>query len=399
MYKHFIGIDWADEHHDFAYLDKNNKFQTKRIDNSYSGFSALHSVLTELSKPEDIAIAIETKASLLIAFLIQKGYHVFHVNPMSLKRFKETFKTSGSKSDLIDAKALAEFIRIHYDKIKPIKLQDKNTEQLLEILKCYKSLGKIKTQLNNQIKACLKQYFPLFLKLFDTFNKTSIAFLKAFNTPEILLEISEKDFFAFFKSIGYSHPNRVPKLYNIIKTEKQYIIESGVKADIINALLNSLEGVMASIETLKEKMETLLQEHPKADMANSLPGAGLINASFLVAIFTMANSCHNYAAFCAYIGVAPIQCQSGKFDSIKCRKATNRFILHAFMQFAFNSIQFSKWAKEYYKNKAKEKGHIKALRALAYKWGKIIFSMSKSNRIYDENKHLQNIELRKMEKC
>jgi hypothetical protein len=53
--------------------------------------------------------------------------------------------------------------------------------------------------------------------------------------------------------------------------------------------------------------------------------------------------------------------------------------------FAFSSLQFSKWARDYYDKQRKlGKRHSVAIRALSNKWLKIIFSMWKNEQIYIE---------------
>ena len=69
------------------------------------------------------------------------------------------------------------------------------------------------------------------------------------------------------------------------------------------------------------------------------------------------------------------------------RKACNKSARAVLYKFAFSTLQFSKWAREYYDNqRAKGKTHSVAVRALSNKWVKIIYKIWKNEIFYDESK-------------
>ena len=66
------------------------------------------------------------------------------------------------------------------------------------------------------------------------------------------------------------------------------------------------------------------------------------------------------------------------------RHACKKSFRNTLHQFSFCSMKNETWAKEYYdKLRAKGKSHSSAVRSLANKWVKIIFSMWKNNEKYD----------------
>jgi hypothetical protein len=76
---------------------------------------------------------------------------------------------------------------------------------------------------------------------------------------------------------------------------------------------------------------------------------------------------------------------SGKYKRVSMRYACNKLFRHTMHQFAFCSINKCLWAKRYYEGK-RESGHTHtaALRALANKWLKIIYTMWKNHAPYNE---------------
>jgi len=73
------------------------------------------------------------------------------------------------------------------------------------------------------------------------------------------------------------------------------------------------------------------------------------------------------------------------------RYACIKFGRDTFWQFAFCSKNASQWAQVYYaQQRAKDKSHSVALRALSNKWSKIIYTMWKTGTKYSEEYHLRH---------
>ena len=69
-----------------------------------------------------------------------------------------------------------------------------------------------------------------------------------------------------------------------------------------------------------------------------------------------------------------------------------KFLRQSFVEYAGESVKHSFWAKAYYEQqRAKGKGHHAAVRALAFKWIRIIFQCWKSKTAYDEVKYLEGL--------
>ena len=71
----YVGIDWADDHHDIVITDDSAKTLDQfRIDHTCDGFALLHSHLANhQTSPGLVLIAIETSRGLLVHELLQKA--------------------------------------------------------------------------------------------------------------------------------------------------------------------------------------------------------------------------------------------------------------------------------------------------------------------------------------
>jgi hypothetical protein len=94
-------------------------------------------------------------------------------------------------------------------------------------------------------------------------------------------------------------------------------------------------------------------------------------------------------------GVAPVTKRSGKSRIIHRRWACPKFLLQTFHEFAYCSRKKSAWAKAFYLyQRSRGKGHHAALRALAFKWIRILFRCWKTNTAYSEDRYLDALRRR-----
>lgn len=109
----FVGIDWAEAHHDLCMLDEGGVvLATGRVPDGIEGVGRLHEmVAAHAEEPAEVAVGIEIDWGLLVGALVAAGYRVYAVNPMAASRYRDRHTTSGAKSDPGDARMLADLVR------------------------------------------------------------------------------------------------------------------------------------------------------------------------------------------------------------------------------------------------------------------------------------------------
>jgi hypothetical protein len=109
----FVGVDWAEDHHDVCVLDDaGDVLARKRIPDTLAGVRALHELLAPLAEePNEVIVGIEKERGLIVTAMLGANYRVYALNPMSVARYRERHVTSGSKSDPGDAKVIADVVR------------------------------------------------------------------------------------------------------------------------------------------------------------------------------------------------------------------------------------------------------------------------------------------------
>jgi len=122
-----------------------------------------------------------------------------------------------------------------------------------------------------------------------------------------------------------------------------------------------------------------------------LPGTGPCLAPRLLVAFGENRDRFNSAAeIQKYAGVAPVTERSGKKCWVHWRWQCSTFLRQSFIEWSAKSVHSSYWASLYYQQK-REKGnsHQSAVRALAFKWIRILYRCWKTRIPYNETKYLK----------
>jgi len=120
-------------------------------------------------------------------------------------------------------------------------------------------------------------------------------------------------------------------------------------------------------------------------------GAGPVYAPrLLTALGTDRSRWDSSADLLSHSGIAPVTEKSGNSCWVHRRLACSNFIRQTFHEFAAQSIRWSRWARAYYDQmRARGLRHPAAVRALAFKWIRIIYRCWKGHQLYDEQTYLK----------
>jgi len=87
--------------------------------------------------------------------------------------------------------------------------------------------------------------------------------------------------------------------------------------------------------------------------------------------------------------------QSGQSKAVVFRRACPTFLRQTFQEFAACSRRKSTWARAFYQlQRDKGKSHHSAVRALAFKWIRILFRCWKDRTPYDEARYVRCLQQR-----
>jgi hypothetical protein len=138
------------------------------------------------------------------------------------------------------------------------------------------------------------------------------------------------------------------------------------------------------------------QRHPDCPLFASLPGAGAVFAPRLLVAF--GEQRERYASadeLQRYAGIAPVTERSGNKTWVHWRWQCPTFLRQTFVEWAAESIRHSFWARTYYQQQ-RDKGtsHQAAVRALAFKWIRMLFRCWQDRTPYEESVYLNALKHR-----
>ncbi|MBN1499091.1 MAG: IS110 family transposase [Spirochaetes bacterium] len=389
--EHFIGIDNSSLDHKVRVVDeKGNLDLSFTIANDYEGFEMLD---RKLRKIKDSQIGFELPHGPLVDFLHEHDYKLYSLNPLKIKRFKESLKVSGNKNDDIDAVAIADYLRSNKNYSRELLYNSHVIEKLKNLSIIHTRLTQNRARHLNKLHFVVRQYFPLQEALFGDFGCiVQLKMLIKYSTFTDLNNTSDKEIDDFLKVNRYRRQDYIDRIIQKIRKYNQLISEDvefayRIEAQCLCDLLHVINNRIKEIET---EMNKTTDAHNLGKVFKSLPGAGKVLACKLLALFgDNKDRFNNYNGVQCLFGTAPKNYQSGMYHKVIMRKACNKSARAILYKFSFSTLQFSKWSREYYdKQKAKGKTHSVAVRALSNKWIKVIFKIWKDEIFYEEDKKL-----------
>lgn len=181
-----IGIDWADAKHDVFERYPDGSVRQLQIASSPEAVWEWLLVLRSRAKGGRVAIGAELCRGPLFHSLSQHldWIDIFPINPQTLARYRQAFYPSRAKDDPVDSQLLEELIRSHADRLR-IYRPGPEMERKLDLL-CQqrrKAIG-MAVELENQLRATLKEYYPL-LENSPTLRRDTLPSLSRKQIPKI----------------------------------------------------------------------------------------------------------------------------------------------------------------------------------------------------------------------
>jgi hypothetical protein len=403
-YRATVGLDWADQKHDVFVRFANGDSYRRQIDSRPEVIQEWLLELRSTCAEAKIAIALEQRRGALFYHLCThlSWIDLYPINPHSLASFRQTFFSSRAKDDPVDSQLLEELLRTHPERLRSYQPEPTAERKLDQYCRHRRSLRDLATKTELKLISTLKQYFPLAVNLFaDVGLKSEIAlnFLSRWPTLEELHRAKAQTVRSFF----YAHNSRSQSL---IEKRLQLIAQAHPVTDDLalieplvltsKCLVTQLRQFNQAISQFDQKIRELFKSHPDHFLFESLPGAGEQLAPRLFAVFGSNRSRWADATdIQKYSGIAPVVERSGKSLWVHRRLARPIFVCQTFHEFAQQSTHRCSWADQFYRRQRQRgKSHHSAIRALAFKWIRIIYACWKANKPYDESFYVQALEKR-----
>ena len=394
-----VGVDWSDKKHDACLVDfATRKREPLIINHTPEALDEWVAKLRARFPGQKIAVCLEQSRGPLIFALLKYDLLVLYpVNPTTLAKYREAFSPSRAKDDPRDAQYLVELLIHHRERLKPWLPSDEKTRTLQYLVEHRRRLVNDRTRISNRMTALLKAYFPQALGWFDDVRTTLVCdFLLLWPTLESVKRVKPKTLEKFFCEHNSVRKETNERRFTSIKeavplTTDRAVITSSVL--MIRALASQMKTTIEAIAEFDREIEALCQTHADYFIFDSLPGSGTVYSSrLLAALGTDRSRWSSVDDLLCFSGIAPVIERSGKQERIRWRYFCPKFLRQSFIEYAGESIEHSFWAKAYYSSqRARGKSHQAAVRALAFKWIRIIYRSWQTNTPYNEVTYLESL--------
>ena len=396
-YVAYLGIDWADKKHDLCLVDAVTGKQTKQVlAHTPQAIAEYFTNLRQRYLGQLIAVGLEQSRGPLLFALLQYDFLVLYpINPTTLAKYREAFSPSRAKDDPTDAEYVAELLMQHHDRLKAWQPDDEQTRTLRYLVEHRRRLVGDRTRFSNRLTSLLKCYFPQVLAWFPELTTVLVCdFLLRWPALERMQGVKRTTLLNFFRAHHSVRSDTLEKRLTAIKesvplTTDRAIIDSSVL--MITALAAQLKTTIAAVKQFDQEIARLCAVHPDFPLFQSLPGAGEVYASRLLAVMgTQRDRWASAAELACLSGIAPVMERSGQSVWIRWRYFCPKFLRQSFHEYAGESVKHSFWARAYYEQQiGKGKSRQAAVRALAYKWIRIIWKCWLTRTPYNEVKYLE----------
>jgi len=401
-YAAWIGVDWADEKHavcEYAVATASRRGYT--IEQRSEALGDWIAQLRSRYGSQPVAVVMEqARGGLIYALMGSDFITIYPVNPQSLAKFRKALYPSGAKSDPPDAELLEEMVRQNPDRFRAWDPGDEQTRSLQLLTEARRKFVDDMTALTNQITSALKTYYPQALDWAGELSSPqACAFLRKWPTLDALQKTRAFRIREFYEKYGRPQREllneRIREIEKAIPlTQDSAVVKAGAMA--IQTLVGQIESLRVAIANYDAEIERIFQQHPDRAVFESFPGAGKVLAPRLAAAFGADRDRFQAALEIQELsGIAPVTERSGKTIWIHRRWACPKFLLQTFHEFADQARRLCAWSKLYYQQlRRRGKDHHAAIRALAYKWIRIMFRCWKDRKPYDDAVYMNSLHRR-----
>jgi transposase len=398
----WVAIDWAEDKHYWCILvAATGQRETGSLNNTPEAVVQWAVALQQRFPGALLAVCLEQSRGPLVFQLAKYAHLVLYpVHPATVARYRAAFFPSGAKGDPGDTALLLEILLHHRQHLRRLDPDTPETRLLALLVEQRRKLVDERTRHSNRLTAWLKLYYPQPLDWIDDIDAPlGCDLLQRWPTLQQLQRAHSQTLRRFFAQHNCRSAQRMDQRMQAIReataaVHDPVLLEAGTAATA--SLVALLQRLHERIAALDQRIAELTPKHPEAYLFAGLPGAGpVLLPRLIVAFGTQRQRFQSAAELAAYSGIAPVCRQSGHSKVVIFRRACPDFLRQTFHEFAACSMARCAWARAFYQSqKDRGKTHHAAVRALAFKWIRILFRCWKDRVPYEENRYLRGLQQR-----
>jgi transposase len=397
----FLAIDWADQKHVWRLQSADSRAREQgEVEHTPEAIDAWVAGMSQRFGHRPIAVAVEQTRGALV-FLLSKYelLHIFPVPPAMTSNLRKAFYGSGAKDDPKDADLLLDLVLLHRERLRRLEPDTEATRLVQNLVEERRKLVDEKTAQSNRLEAHLKIYFPQIPQWFEDMDSPLLCdLLERWPTLDALQKARPAVLRSFFRRHRCRKEGIESRVQAIAAAKPargdRAVVAAKVQA--VKVCVQLIQILREGIRVLDQQIQEAAEAHPDFFIFDSLPGAGPVMAPRLLAAFgSQRERFQDAEEVQIWSGIAPVIASSGSSCWVHFRFACPKFLRQTFHEWAGHSIAHSEWARNYYQlQRHRGKKHQAAVRALAFKWIRIVFRCWKDRVAYDESIYRAGLEKR-----
>lgn len=396
-YRLLVGVDWATASHQVCVLGPEGAILRELVvEHRAADVAAFVDDLTAEAggRPDQIAVGIERPRGALVETFLERGIHVYALNPKQLDRFRDRHSMAGSKDDRLDAYVLGDALRSDRHCFHRVELDHPLVMQIRELSRANEDLREELNRLTNRFRDLVHRCAPHLLQLcsaadepwfWELVERTEGPAAWARTDRRAVAQLLKRHRIRRWDADEVLAVLREPRMTLAPGTAEAVHLHMGL-------LLPRLSVVHEQRKRCLKRLEALLDEFSDehdgdgpsdVEILRSIPGIGTIVLGTLLAEAAPLLRERDGATLRSYGGPAPITRRSGKSWVVLMRRGCNERLRDAFYHWARVSTMCDPAARRYYAQlRARGHTHGRALRSVADRWIRILTAMLRDRTLY-----------------
>ena len=386
-----VAVDVGRNSHHVGIADPEGKILEEfSIPHSQEGFTEFFTRVERHRKEFGLPVAVAMEgynghARPLDKMIMEKGYKLYNVNNLKLARFREIFP-GPAKTDSLDVRKILELFHLKdhlplaKDVLERVREVPEVNQKLKRLTRRRRQLVNEKVRVVSRLQTDLQAVCPELLHLPGSVdNLWFLRFLSSRDDLEELARLTPEEVQGI-PGIGVKYAGIIRGWQKgaEFSPEVEY-----VGPMIVSDARRILE-LLSEIAALEESIEKLSRESELARRLRSIPGFGVISAAELAGEIGTLERFSSEASLALYLGMCPLDRQSGQFHGTASPRQVNRRAKAAMMVAVAHHIWEVPESRAYYERKRAEgKRHNQAVRSMARHLVRVIWSMIKHGRDYE----------------
>ncbi|QAA76336.1 MAG: Mobile element protein [Candidatus Bipolaricaulis sibiricus] len=386
-----VGVDVGAKSHHVGIADREGRIlENFVIPHSQEGFARFFSRVEKHSSKLGVPVVVAMEglngwSRPLDQMILARGYRLYNVNNLKLARFREIFP-GGAKTDALDVRKILELwhlqdhLPVAKDVLQEVPEAPPENQKLKRLTRRRRQLVNEKVRVVNRMQSDLLAVCPELLAI--TGDATNLWFLRFVASRDDLRELRQtpRNEVLAIRGIGKKYAGVIAQW----QKKARFSAEAEYVGPMIVADARRLLEVLREIATLEEAIEGLVASSPLAQRIDSIPGFGAISSGELAGEIGTMDRFHSERSLALYLGMCPLDHQSGEHKGSKRPRQVNRRAKATMMTAVARHMAKVPQSRAYYeKKRAEGKKHNQAVRALGRHLVRVMWAMLTQGRDYE----------------